>query len=378
MLAPHNHFSRDREGLDYVRSNIDSHLSGQVEAKLLRQEQARPSLIESLQMPPNKVKRRSPQVYSVKQIMQEIEGTTSHPIDLTGPQFKKVAKNPLDLLAKIPMKVLQFREDVRPPYVGTYTRIPGAKSVSHLARNPFSRDLPKVNYDYDSEAEWEEPIDGEDLFSEGEEEDDEDEDGDEMAAFLDDEGSTDVARTLKRRPVLGDQKPVCTGLCWDGPAMCGISQKLADPDWRLLKMDILMGEPLEGNLVRQMADLIENPQLPIDPYCSTYWQSTMNSTSLHTAPNMQGGLMEPPRFPLQPTNRQNSVLPLSAPSKTAEYSISNPQMSMKPGRAQRHIAPELMDEFKAFVQDNDLTKIGLLEILKKKSVLNPSSLELPR
>jgi len=40
---------------------------------------------------------------------------------------------------------------------------------------------------------------------------------------------------------------------------------------------------------------------------------------------------------------------------------------MKPPKPpKRLIAPELMDDFKAEVEGNDLTKVGLLEILKKK------------
>jgi len=40
---------------------------------------------------------------------------------------------------------------------------------------------------------------------------------------------------------------------------------------------------------------------------------------------------------------------------------------MKPKEPpKRLIAPELMDDFKAEVEGNDLTKVGLLEILKKK------------
>ena len=71
--------------------------------------------------------------------------------------------------------------------------------------------MPDTNYDYDSEAEWEEPGEGEDLLSEGEEEVDDEDDGD-MEDFLDDEETADAKS--KRRPLLGDLQPSCTGLCW--------------------------------------------------------------------------------------------------------------------------------------------------------------------
>ena len=41
---------------------------------------------------------------------------------------------------------------------------------------------------------------------------------------------------------------------------------------------------------------------------------------------------------------------------------------MKPAKVKRKIAPELMDEFKCAVQGSDLTKLGILEVLKKKFV----------
>lgn len=72
--------------------------------------------------------------------------------------------------------------------------------------------------------------------------------------------------------------------------------------------------------------------------------------------------MDPPRIPLYPVNRQNTLLPPSlAPTSL------DPSAPMKPPKPpKRLIRPELMDEFKAEVSGNDLTKLGLLEILKKK------------
>jgi chromatin assembly factor 1 subunit A len=72
--------------------------------------------------------------------------------------------------------------------------------------------------------------------------------------------------------------------------------------------------------------------------------------------------MDPPRIPLNPIHRQNTLLPLSSAPAT-----SDPSAPMKPPKPpKRLIAPELMDDFKAEVEGNDLTKVGLLEILKKK------------
>jgi hypothetical protein len=84
--------------------------------------------------------------------------------------------------------------------------------MTKLARNPFRRDLPNTNYDYDSEAEWVEDEDAEDLKSEDEEEEAEDDDED-MDKFLDDEN--DETTSSRRLVVQGDLEPVSTGLCWE-------------------------------------------------------------------------------------------------------------------------------------------------------------------
>jgi chromatin assembly factor 1 subunit A len=73
------------------------------------------------------------------------------------------------------LKFLKFFEDYRPPYHGTWSK-PKSKLVS--GRHPFGKDESHLNYEVDSEAEWEEEAeDGEDLDSVAK--DDEEEDADE-------------------------------------------------------------------------------------------------------------------------------------------------------------------------------------------------------
>ncbi|BGP22820.1 chromatin assembly factor 1 subunit A [Rhodotorula toruloides] len=72
--------------------------------------------------------------------------------------------------SKIKVKLLKFHEDLRPGYVGTWTKT----SVMVGARNPLGRETFHLNYDVDSEAEWEEEPDdpdAEDIGSDGGEED---------------------------------------------------------------------------------------------------------------------------------------------------------------------------------------------------------------
>jgi len=76
--------------------------------------------------------------------------------------------------------------------------------------------------------------------------------------------------------------------------------------------------------------------------------------------------MEPPRLPLHPINRQNNILSSSTLTEVPNTMESDLSAPMKPAKAQRLITPDLMDEFKAAVQGSDLTKIAIVEILKKQ------------
>ncbi|GAA5811084.1 hypothetical protein MFLAVUS_004513 [Mucor flavus] len=66
------------------------------------------------------------------------------------------------------MKLLQFTENVRPAYYGTFTK----RSQTVAGRRPFAKDESKLEYDIDSEAEWEPEGEGEDIVSGDEDDDD--------------------------------------------------------------------------------------------------------------------------------------------------------------------------------------------------------------
>ncbi|KAI7903634.1 chromatin assembly factor 1 subunit A-domain-containing protein [Cokeromyces recurvatus] len=66
------------------------------------------------------------------------------------------------------MKLLQFSENVRPAYHGTFTQ----KSRVVNGRKPFAQDNDVLDYEVDSEAEWEPEGEGEDIHSDNEEEED--------------------------------------------------------------------------------------------------------------------------------------------------------------------------------------------------------------
>lgn len=116
--------------------------------------------------------------------------TLSEPGNITETQAR-------NLLGQLPLKYLQFAEDVRPPYVGTFSK----QDPFLLGTDPFQM-VPEVNYLVDSEAEWEEIDEGEDLDSGEEEEDDEFDDEDDMSGFLDPEESQIAG------PLMGELVPV--------------------------------------------------------------------------------------------------------------------------------------------------------------------------
>ena len=231
MLAPHNRFSRDEKGVEYAQKKIDEGL-GQ-DGGTVKGFNAHGLLHLS-----SDTSQHFPRIHSVKEIIAKIHGSVRNPIDLTESQSRRVVQKPTDLLKTVPMKYLYFYEDYRPPYIGTFTKPLDRRSRSKLCRDPVGRELPNTDYDYDSEAEWEEPGEGEDLGSEGEEEVGDDEDENEMEGFLDDDEDA-----VKKRPLLGNLEPTCSGICWED--LANEDSKLANLeilDLSLLKLDILMGE----------------------------------------------------------------------------------------------------------------------------------------
>ena len=202
---------------------------------------AKRRLDEALEVPQNKRRKRYVKPVTVKSIIAQINGSVEHPIDLTAPK-DSTARTPLEILRAVPVKYLKYAEDVRPPYIGTYTKVPAGHSIAKLCRNPFTRALPAINYDYDSEAEWEEPEEGEDLDSEGEEEGDEDDEED-MEGFLDDGDAENNGP--KRRHIMGDIEPVCTGLQWesDSPTKrAHVPFGASTIDFSSFRIDLLLGK----------------------------------------------------------------------------------------------------------------------------------------
>jgi chromatin assembly factor 1 subunit A len=207
-VAPISRFERDEDALGSIQSTIDSYILGNRSPGRQRSFEAN----TLFHLSSHDIMPRGKRYMPVKEIMMEFySGNASKPIDLTTDSQNTQIKRMGDLLRKIPMKFLQFREDVRPPYRGTYTSRP-VSGMTKLARNPLRKDLPNTDYDYDSEAEWIEDEDAEDLKSEGDEDEEVDDDED-MDGFLDDEN--DETANSRRLVLQGDLEPISTGLCWE-------------------------------------------------------------------------------------------------------------------------------------------------------------------
>jgi len=229
-LAPMNRFQRDQEAVESLQQLLDSYIRGD---KSLVQKGSFDA-VELFHLMDRSLVPRGIRCMPVKEIMAELSGKPSRPIDLTTDSQNSQIKRANNLLRKVPLKILKFQEDVRPPYRGTYTSRP-VSGMTKLARNPLRRDLPHTDYDYDSEAEWIEDEDAEDLNSEGEKEEDDGEDGEDMDGFLDDEN--DDTPNSRRLMLQGDLEPVSTGLCWENRKKRNMNVKMLP-----YRMEIILGE----------------------------------------------------------------------------------------------------------------------------------------
>jgi chromatin assembly factor 1 subunit A len=337
-VSPPHQFQRDGEALNHIQQKLDSYLK-------------HPTALPSY---------RGSELFDVIPY-QRRKGTKVVPVKTTlakaqnaDPTASTTALR--DELKKVTMKSLRFGEDVRPPYYGTFTKQLSKTQAHKVCRTPYARVLPEVNYDYDSEAEWEEPEEGEDLDSEGEE-DASDDGEDDMDEFLDDE---DEQMDSRRRLIIGDQEPICTGIRWqDG--------KSVDPDMEVYRIEALSGIyslyfhfPRLQDALNPCTDTI---QLPIDPFSTAYWPKPK---AVEQAAPKASSSLPPARatlhaYSVNPSTSTYTPSPLAPPARPATIT-DNKAVS----KAKKPFPPENMEEFKQTVEGCDLSKAGLIEVLKKR------------
>ncbi|PYI22968.1 hypothetical protein BO86DRAFT_440499 [Aspergillus japonicus CBS 114.51] len=321
-VAPPHQFQRDAKALHHTQEQVDAYLKSNATDL---PSAFRPSEIFNL-IPYRRRCGRLPA--SVKEILIQMQNLA----DQAGPS-EDAQRKPRELLRQVTMKSFRFGEDVRPPYQGTFTkRLPEA-AAHRLMRNPFRRGLPETNYDYDSEAEWEEPEEGEELDSE--EEDEMSEDGeDDMDGFLDDED--DHLIDGKRRLIVGDLEPVSTGIRWQ--------EQGVDSELQMYKLETIS----------------DSVPFPIDPFSTVYWQKPKPADSVPGAAGLGRSTLH--TFMGQAVSGSHKGSP--GGGSTAD---GGALAVVAAGRTKQRTFPaEQLGEFKQVVDGSDLTKLGLLEILKKR------------
>lgn len=298
----------------------------------------------------------------VKKVIEQIHGSFQQPIDLTSDQEPV---NPMDALQDVSQRYLEFSEDVRPAYFGTYSRVYSPQTTRKLSRNPYTRARTDTDYDYDSEAEWEEPEEGEDLKDEDDDEDDIAGDAGEMDEFLDDE---EDALKHKRKQITSDLVPTSTGLCW------------ADTAGKIMP-SIEGGTPSQAMKGMRMGLLLAGfTGTTIDPFSTAYWQNEPVKDSKPTlaaqpSASQVHGFLAPPRPPLQARASGNGTLDTmlvgaAMGEKGPITSVASTQGS-KPGRkpAPKALSTEDMEEFKDAVVSSPLSKAELLKGLKARYII---------
>ncbi|KKK22752.1 hypothetical protein ARAM_007215 [Aspergillus rambellii] len=308
-VAPPHRFERDPQALAHMQVKVDACLKP--DSKSCDPPVFRPSELFRMMS----YKRRQGRTASVKDLLLQMQSLSEQS------ETPELAQKLQNSLKQVRMKSLKFGEDVRPSYQGTFSKPLSEGTAYRLMRNPFRRELPNTNYDYDSEAEWEEPEEGEDLDSEEEEEGSEEGD-DDMDGFLDDED--DQLADGKRRLLVGDLEPSCTGIRWQDQGI--------DPDLQIYKIETI------------------SPAVtfPIDPFSTAYWAKPK-------APE-----------PTQTATLSRSTLDAFVGGPSTQASAGLPAPDAGAGRPKRGFPMEQLAEFKQVVEGSDLTKAGLIEILKKR------------
>ena len=310
-----------------------------------------------LQFAEQRQRSRGYHTVSMRHLVDQIQGSIKQPIDLTNDENDD---NPMDVLQFVSRRHLEFSEDVRPPYSGTYTKISSPRTTRKLRRNPFCKKRTDTDYDYDSEAEWEEPEEGEDILEDEEDEAESLGDANEMDEFLDDE---EDALKNRRKMITGDLIPTSTGLCWEnelGKMIPTIEDSRSLQTMRGMRMGVLI-PGFSGTT--------------IDPFLTVYWQNDIrpDPTPAEEASSTTNTLlMPPPRAPLQPrpnasANSDHTLLGAAEGMKGPIMSVAQKETSKaKSKAAPRPLSKEDLDEFKDAIVGSQLSKAELMKGLKAR------------
>ncbi|KAI1010566.1 hypothetical protein LB503_005318 [Fusarium chuoi] len=275
---------------------------------------------------PSKPPKRGVLHHPVKHIMEQVFRETEKAENAGPEHVDKIMRDTRQKLSKVPMKVISFSQDVRPPYYGTVTFKPfvlGRLNMSQLARTPTARRLP-LDYDYDSEAEWQEEEEGEDLDVDDDEEEMDDED--DMDEFLDD--SEDAG--LSRRIFANTIEPDSTGICFENGST-------------------VANQVIYDHRMEFMHDGLQQTW-GIDPFSAEYWEPEVKNKTLKptktTAASDGSSKMPPP------------------PTPANAFSALTGSNSNTGGEPPKLVKSELLDDVKrAILSNKALSKVGIIDFL---------------
>ncbi|KAH9813806.1 chromatin assembly factor 1 subunit A-domain-containing protein [Melampsora americana] len=279
-------------------------------------------------------------------------------------KFRRMLKN----RSLVPLKHLQFHEDVRPGYIGTWSK------TSRLVkpRKPFGKDSCLLDYDYDSEADWvEDDLEGEDLEgsdlgkngdeSEGETGlDESDEDGwlvgddDEIELELNDMedqvmeeleaiGKTSNTVGVKRRKIVGPLVPVVKGPIWE--------KRLGD-------VDVPMFEPFR-------IQFINDARIGLNPFTHITKPQTIKKPSKKPKSMNPNPSHQPTKTPLAPSMNLNQIQPPPplSPSTTTTTTTTT-TLKSQTQKPIKIFPNEHLTKLKSIIQGNSKSKPLLIEEIR--------------
>ena len=292
---------------------------------------------------------------SVRQIMTEWNDNSARkPVDLTTESQNTQIRNTRRALQEVPMKFLGFKEDVRPPYYGTVTAMPSSlASLRRLARNPVAEDVLPLQYDYDSEAEWQEE-DGEDVDLLDDEEDDADND-EEMDDFLDD--SEDVG--LTRPALVSGLEPESTDICWENRNRLGPKAHMYKYRMEFILGTSRLSSHLFATLLRHHIETLDHHH-SIDPFSPQYWETVkpaVTTSTIHLTPSSAATSSKPDSKTMRPPGATDAFKALGATATTV------------PGRPKTiSLAPDMIEKLKELVMEKkSLSKVGIVELFNSEN-----------
>jgi chromatin assembly factor 1 subunit A len=329
----------DEETRNAKSSILDEYISGQREhtAKL------RFDAVDLLSLschPQRRGRLHHPVKHIMEKVYEETERSTGHE------EASKIMKEARQRLSAVPLKVIAFSRDVRPPYYGTITFKPFALGEGHmrrLARKPVGKRLP-LDYDYDSEAEWQEE-EGEDVDVDDDEEELDGED--DMDGFLDD--SEDLGPS--RRIFANGIEPDSTGICFETRGRMVSNLTVLD-----FAMEFIHGESSQCWMYWEIEKLtfvterLERHE-GIDPFSTSYWETEKKVKTSKAAVTIAEKSVMPP--PPAPADAFAALTASSAPAPT--------------GAPLKLVKDEILNDVKrAIVENKAMSKVGIVDFIFHK------------